>query len=439
MNQHRVTWPTILTLAVLGLGILGLGLLTIARRQAQISPQQSHQAQIGPQQSLEGGADELRAILAILQTAQKETDDWKAAWQRFVGWMDHNVIRGKTTEADIVTWFGKDFQNLDRPGRDDVRTIEYQLLNDYSWGRVVVFDFDPRTRILRDWQYSDWLCGFCPHVLADDGHWRLEGKMLAGRLGAEREGSDTLLLPRLLPQNHTLAIRVANWAAEMEYIDQVQLGVVPCEPGWDVDMDDEGQPYVWKAKGAVAVESARQRQDGDGWVLSVGDPGTDRVIVLEVRNTGEFESAMRKAVLRPGAPWPPALLSVAFDDGTTRHVHPVGTKFLRRIVVPVPSGGRTVKLSAPAQMWLLQRAWLGEGRLAPDVAWLSGTGAEGANVDAVRLLRDRDAERLVLGPMEEVDLHFRAPEPASPMPNQPFILRMWGYYEFLPTAREPMP
>src|SRR5262249_38139757 len=157
-------------------------------------------------------------------------------------WMAKNVIRGRTTEADIVARFGNDFFNLDRPERDSIRTITYHIYGDSYDGGSVVFDFDSRTRVLQDWHASYWICGFCPPVLAHDGRWRLEGKMLAGRIGADREGPDTLLLPRLLPQNQRLSIRLANWAPEMEYLDQLQLGVVPCEPGHEVDTDLEGYP-----------------------------------------------------------------------------------------------------------------------------------------------------------------------------------------------------
>ncbi len=144
---------------------------------------------------------------------------------------------------------------------------------------MVVFDFDPETGILQDWQISDWICGYCPHVLASDGEWRLEGKMLAGRVGATREGPDTLLLPRLVPRGQALRIRLANWAPEMEYIDQVQLGVVPCDWGWDVDMDCEGEPYVWKEMHRTELEPDRQVAGCDGWVLRVGGPAAGRVIV----------------------------------------------------------------------------------------------------------------------------------------------------------------
>src|SRR5262249_26078431 len=141
------------------------------------------------------------------------------ALERFERWMAKNVVRGRTTEREIVAHFGKTFSNLDRPKRDDIRTITYDLYGDWFDGGCVAFDFDSRSGILQDWHISCWICGFCPHILANDGRWRLEGKMLANRIGVDREGPDTLLLPRLVPQNQRLTIRLANWAPETEYFD----------------------------------------------------------------------------------------------------------------------------------------------------------------------------------------------------------------------------
>ena len=111
--------------------------------------------------------------------------------------MAKNVVRCRTgTRADIVACFGKYPQDLDRPPRDGIQTVEYLLYNWSSSGAMVVFDFDPETGILQDWQISDWICGYCPHILASDGDWRLEGKN-ARRASREysRRAVDTLLLP----------------------------------------------------------------------------------------------------------------------------------------------------------------------------------------------------------------------------------------------------
>jgi hypothetical protein len=405
------------------------------------------QARIDRQLALERSAAELKPILDELRTSSSVE-----AFQPFEDWMARNVVRGRTTEEDIIFCFGKDSLNLDRPKRDAIRTIEFPLdkrislkyrrpeavqpiefnVGDY----FVVFDFDSQTGILEDWQISFGVCGYCPHVFANDGQWRLEGKMLAGRIGLAREGPDTLLLPRLVRQNHRLRIRLANWAPEVEYLDQVQLGVVPCQQDCEVDMDEAGHPYVWKETRTALIKSVPESAGRDGWIISVGEPESGRVIVLEARNTGAFEKAMRQVVFRPGNRWPPANLALGFDRGGNQQFAPLGTKFLRRVAVPIPREARTLHLSAPANMWSLRRAWLGQGQLAQGITWVSATDASGPEVDALRLLRDRDRHRLVLAPLQEVDLAFLAPRSAIEGQVQRFVLRMWGYYEVLSSALE---
>jgi hypothetical protein len=348
--------------------------------------------------------------------------------------MAKNVGRGQTTEADIFASFGKEYHDLDRPTRDGIRTISYFLYGDEYYGGNVVFDFDSRTGILRDWQTSCWICGFCPHILSNDGRWRLEGKMLAGRIGAHREGPDTLLLPRLVPQNERLQVRLANWAPEVEYLDHLQLGVVPCEPGCEVDTDAQGRPYVWKELRPLEIGPPQKGGGREGWTVSVDEAKAGRVIVIEARNTGDFEKAMRKAVFNPGTPWPPADLTLRFDNGSVQKLLPVGTKFLRRIVVPIPPEARTLRISAPRSMWIVPRAWLGQGRAANDVAWLSARDIRGLGADILGLLREPDGHRLALAPMQEVDLSFTAPRQASKGRPYRFVLRVWGYYELLPAT-----
>jgi hypothetical protein len=389
-------------------------------------------------QALERSAEELKAILAELRDP-KSDNSWHSAWEAFEAWMANNVVRGRTTKAEVLLCFGREPLDLDRPERDEVRTITYCLYGNWQIGGYLVFDFDPPTTILQDWHTYSAVCGFCPHILAHDGRWRLEGKMLAGRIGLSREGSDTLLLPRLVPQNRRFRIRLANWAPETEYLDQVQLGMVPCKPDCEVDMDGEGKIYVWKEARKLQIETIREESGRYEWTVSVGEPEVGRVVVLELRNTGEFETAMRKAVFTPGAQWPSANFCLAFDDGSRQELQPVGTKFLRRIVVPVPAEARTLRISAPGNMWFLRRAWLGHGQMAQGVTWLSATDTTGLKADALRLLRDRDEDRLVLTPMQEVDLGFMAPMTDPEKAHHRFVLRIWGYYEFLSPARESAP
>jgi hypothetical protein len=431
VEDKTMTRRTLKRLTFLGLGVASIAVIlawTIAWSVALTNKQRA----------IKRTAEELEAILAELrEPACSET--WIQARSRLDDWMARNVVRRQTTKTDILTWFGTEYHDLDRPQRDKVRTIEYWLYGEWTNEGYLVLDFDPHMKILQDWHVAESICGFCPHILADDGQWRLEGKMLAGRIGSSREGADTLLLPRLAPQNRSLHIRLANWAPETEYLDQVQLGTVPCKPDYEVDMDGEGRIYVWKETRNVEIVPIREGAGRDEWALALGRLESGRVIVLEARNTGEFETAMRKAVFTPGAPWPPADLTLRFDDGTRQELRPVGTKFLRRIVVPVPPSARRLQISAPSKTWFVRRAWLGQGEVARDVVWLSATDASGVEADALRLLRDRDKHRLVLAPRQEVDLGFVAPATDAENSHHRFVLRLWGYYEFLSPGRERTP
>jgi hypothetical protein len=204
-------------------------------------------------------------------------------------------------------------------------------------------------------------------------------------------------------------------------------------------MDREGRPYVWKERHRVELEPARPDAGCDVWMLSLGSPEAGRVIVLEARNTEKFERAMRKVVFKSQAPWPRASLALRFGGGGRQEWLPVGTKFLRRIVVPVPPDASTLQISAPQDMWLVRRAWLGQGRLAQNVDWLSATDAGGHDVDVLGLLSDRDERHLVLAPRQEVDLAFIAPAAVSDNLHHRFELRLYGYYELLPSAAENLP
>src|SRR5262245_31509619 len=112
MNHRALRRLTVLALLVVCLGLIGGGLLKLAR----------HREQVKQQQALERSVGELQAILTEL----------RATWERgnavddktFEGWMARNVVRGRTTEAEIVLHFGRDFYHLDRPPRDGIRTIE---------------------------------------------------------------------------------------------------------------------------------------------------------------------------------------------------------------------------------------------------------------------------------------------------------------------------
>jgi hypothetical protein len=342
----------------------------------------------------------------------------------FLRWLKETVRTGRTTQREILDLLGTRCKYLDRPARDGVFAFEYDLatlgVRSVQEG-FLVFEFDRRDRVLEYYFLSLGVCGFCPHVFADDGAWRLEGKLLAGCVGSGREGTDTLLLPRALPRHGKVRVRLANHAPEVEFLDSVVLGRVALGVGEEVDVDSVGRPYLWTPAREI-TEASRAP------TVPLGS-GPGRVLVLEVRNTTAFEYAMREHFLG-GAPEPAgAALPVTFDDDGTHKLAPVGSKFLRRVVVPVPPRARAAHLPGTNPLWEIRRAWSGTGRIAE-----AGTfwHAPVAPATAADLLRQPDGRRLRLDPAREVVLTFTAPDFLFGGGRWGFLLRFTGYYEFLP-------
>jgi hypothetical protein len=347
--------------------------------------------------------------------------DYPRECEAFFRWVKQTIVPGRTTRQEIIAIFGHRYVNLDRPRRDSIVTLQYELYNlgvQCLENYYLIFDFDAHNRVLAYSTISLGVCGFCPHIFADDGAWRLEGKLLAGCVSRRREGVDTLLLPRATARGGRVHIQLANLAPEVEFIDQIALGGVPLAAGEELDTDASGRPYVWTPTRALPAAGPEDRSEA----LEGGTAG--QVLVLEVRNTTAFEKAMRDHLLT-GAPEPAGLaLALRFDDGPALALPPVGTKFLRRVVVPVPPQAHAVRVPANP-FWTVRRLWAGTGRPA-DARWCSpADGGEVAN-----LLRESDGRRLRLGPGEKAVLTFTVPEAAGAA-RVGYLLRMSGYYEFL--------
>jgi hypothetical protein len=357
--------------------------------------------------------------------------------EQFHAWAQRTFVPGRTRYEEVVAILGKNHQNLDRPLRDKEIAIVYDLTQDLGIpprfvgrGQYIVFTFN-RWGVLTGAGAAPALaiCGFCPHVYAFDGDWRLEGKMLAGCVGASREGVDTLLLPRAAERDGAVRLRFCNIAPEVEYIDQVRLGAVPLVEGEDLDVGVDGRPYAWTPGSEIVVGKRSSPR------VFLGDARDKRVLVLEVRNTFDFEVATRDSVLSQSRPGFQAPLIVYFDDGSRTTLQPLGTKLLRRVVVPISVSARNARIEATGSYWEVRRLWTGSGRPAErETVWRDVGAAEGSHSASAGLLRERDGKRLRLEPMETVALVFAAPRPRTDGRRWGFVLRMTGYYEFVRDA-----
>src|SRR5262249_28951447 len=153
----------------------------------------------------------------------------------------------------------------------------------------IVLDFDTKTdRLLRKGtkEVSGGICGFCPHVFAADAHgWRLEGKLLAGCVGEAAEGTDTLLLPRATAAGGVVRVRLCNLAQEIEYLDEARLGAVRLARDEELDVGNDGRPFVWLPSRELRTEGAVPAE------IRLPANAPNRVLVLEVRNTSAFEAS----------------------------------------------------------------------------------------------------------------------------------------------------
>jgi hypothetical protein len=357
----------------------------------------------------------------------------------FDRWLGSVLTKGKSRREDVIRIFGTHFKDLDRPERDKLLTLQYEIYLPGSWGHEVylVFHFDAvrGTLTLTEWSRSFAICGFCPHVFAWAGWWRLEGKMLAGCVGRRSEGIDTLLLPRLRTCDGRLRLKLANLAPEVEHIDQVEAGCFPLREGEEADVAWDGTPIAWRASRSLQAPMRSTHSAEEGFSLDLDPEATRQVVVLEAFNTSRFEQVMREALRQGREKEVAAGLSVRFDQGTAIEVQPVGTKFLRRIAIRVPPRSRSVRLSAPADLWFIRRVWTGSGReVEKTIRWHSPTTVKGPVPDARRLLSHADKQYLRLAPGQEAEVMF-SPEPRTEVGRWGFALRMRGFYEFLPGVR----
>ena len=339
-------------------------------------------------------------------------------------WMKANLIPGETTKAEVFELLGdpakqktkipRGAHDLDRPERDQVESIQYVLWygDRVNWGALNI-DFDRDSGKLVNFGIGSCVCGFCPHVLAHDGdRWRLEGKMLAGCVGAENEGNDLLVLPRLKVSTEGIArVRLANWAPEVEELREPRLFAVALLPGEELDAGIDGKPVVWRPIREFYSESVKPMGGGLD-----GHPNAD-VLVLELKNTSALERYLRGVFLDDAPDNLGTSLTVDFGTVGSAEVRAVGTKFLRRVVVPIPDGATAVDFHGHDEFWFSRRAWLGQRESVDGrSAWTSPT--------------ESAAQSLRLNPLDTENLSF----PVSLEGKLGFALQLSGFYCFDETA-----
>lgn len=356
----------------------------------------------------------------------------------FKVWLGKHLKKGVSTQNEIELMFGSHYRDLDRPARDNIITWEYFLgpPGNAGYWDYLVLDFDSKSKVLSGWDMSQAICGYCPHIFVHTGVWHLEGKLLAGCVGKGREGWDTLVLPRLRVNEGQVRLSIANLAPEVEHINQAKLGYVALANDEQLDVGHDGVPYIWVRAQLLKMDLTPGKSGRAEGTSPLPPSEGSLVVVIEARNTGAFESAMRTFLLDHVGQAPDASIIASFDKGTTVSIKSVGTKFLRRIVIPVPEDSRHLRISVVPEFWHLRRIWFGHGRVAePNCVWQSLNIEKSSADDALELLADHDEKRLKLDPMEDVVLVGIPPELPTGTDRFGFLLRLSGYYEFLPDAK----
>lgn len=316
----------------------------------------------------------------------------------------------ETTLSETVELLGKPHLDLDRPKQDQVKAVQWGLNGPPGGLDVVTLhaDFEPKPpHQLVKYGLGRAICGFCPHILSLDesDQWRLEGKMLAGRIGQEKIGSDILILPRL-GSGEEISVQIANIAPETEFISQVEIAKVSLADGEQLDVSNESQLTAWRPL------FEKPLIDNPGKRIPIEDEC--RLLVFEIRNNSDFEMAMREHYL-DGKPEPELLnLTLNFGTSTPISIEPVGTKFLKRVLVFVPPNSSSIQIANPLKYWDVRRVWGGvPADKQPDIQWIS----------------PRNRESLILPPNTARTYIFDNLSDSSS--NVSFAIRARGYYEFL--------
>jgi len=293
-----------------------------------------------------------------------------------------------------------------------------------------VLHFDAKTDLLIDSGLSMVICGYCPHVFAYGDRWRLEGKMLAGCVGEMRKGTDILVLPRLEARAGRVLVKLSNLAPEIDYVTRASLAGVGLDGREQLDVSVSGGLVVWRSREEIPLALPPAVNGASELTVKVDPAAGSDVVVLEVRNTSAFEAEMRQVFLAGKREDRKTTLRVGLSGGESVDIHPVDTKFLRRVVVPLPERTAGITLKAPGDFWFTRRLWIGK---------------QADRKRAVIWRRPVDAKAIRLAPMEDAVLAFPAGREREKREKRGkrgkrgkdsakrvgYALRIQGYYDFV--------
>jgi hypothetical protein len=312
--------------------------------------------------------------------------------------------------------------------------------------------------------------GSCPHLYSYDGEaYRLDADLASGALYKAAEKDDLDRLESLRPVDGQYRVRLQNDLEEVDNIDALSLVVADADPDVEVLPTQTGD-IVGVRGAAKPLETSRERIDArERWSLTFARPVGDRAhLVIRGRNTAFAETAFVEYMAKMGQGVRPLMeyrgdtggdcvcyrkyieaeidrlglplwIAVSSSGGTPSRLtlQPVGPAIARSqalaIDLPPASGDRVVvRLEATPRFWELDEILLApidpasETIATTTLAPRAATAPDGA--DALSLLAEIDATRVVIRPGEHVDVRFDAP-PAAPGKTRTVVARLRGYYD----------
>jgi hypothetical protein len=205
------------------------------------------------------------------------------------------------------------------------------------------------------------------------------------------------------------------------YFKRLLTAGIGLDDGEQLDVSVSGRPVVWRSQEEIPLALPPAVNGASELTVNVDPAAGSDVVVLEVRNTSAFEAEMRQVFLAGKREDRKTTLRVGLAGGGSVEIQPVGTKFLRRVVVPLPERTTSITLKAPGDFWFTRRLWIGK---------------QADRKRAVIWRRPVDAKAIRLSAMEDAVLEFPAGREREKREKDSakrvgYALRIQGYYDFV--------
>jgi hypothetical protein len=328
----------------------------------------------------------------------------------------------------------------------------------------------------------------CPYVYAHNGEsYSFVGEAYGGAIFSPLERDDYMPLPRLLADQQTYRVKIANELRERQYTNLAQLLTVQHQEDVKVLLDDRGRPHTLQdlqaplsapASDGLDYASQLSARDSSSYLFNHSDTALNRLtlqfrkpkearqskLVLHARNSlwldyifGEFTKQFgsvynswagkqKDVPAQEHHQWQqeqgiPLLVEIRTSQGWKKaaELPPVGPLASRDLVVPLDlseTGNNTlleVRLSSGFLFWEIDQAGMDFSQNLPVGVELvkPSTAFDRQGIDNRSLLSEADKDYLQqFNVGDQVELSFRLPE-TQPGQVRSSFLHTRGYYEHI--------